>query len=48
MVVNIDNNTIELYWDDLTERTKEELLNLWGENGNYDVFPIVELDLYEE
>ena len=43
MIIN-DNGYIELYWNDLTEKAKEELLELWGgDNGNYDIFPLAEL-----
>ena len=30
----------EIYWGNLNEKTQKELLDLMGENGNYDVIPI--------
>ena len=32
--------TIEIYWDDLTVEKQKELLNLFGGNMNWDIFPI--------
>lgn len=40
--------TIEIYWNDLTAEKQQELLNLLGDNGNYDVFPIAVLEFEEE
>lgn len=38
--------TIEIYWDDLTPSKQQELFEaLGGENGNFDVFPIVTLEI---
>ena len=38
--------TFELYWNDLTEAAQKNLFDfLGGENGNYDVFPIVTLEV---
>ena len=31
---------IEIYWSDLTKEKQQEILDVLGENGNYDVFPI--------
>ena len=39
---------IEIYWSDLTEEKQQELLNLLGDNQNWDVFPIVEIEIGEE
>ena len=37
--------TIEIYWNDLTPEKWQEILEaLDGEDGNYDVFPIVTLE----
>ena len=30
---------IEIYWSDLTKEKQEEILEAFGENGNFDVFP---------
>jgi hypothetical protein len=34
---------IEIYWQDLTSGKQEEILEKLGENGNWDVFPIVQI-----
>ena len=31
---------IEIYWQDLTEAKQDEILQVFGDNGNWDVFPI--------
>lgn len=41
-------NCVEIYWSDLTKEKQEEILELLGENGNYDVFPIATIYGYEE
>ena len=38
-----NRKVVQLYWDDLSAEAKERLLELLGENGNYDVFPLTEL-----
>lgn len=41
--------TFEIYINDLTLEKQKELIEfLGGENGNYDVFPIVTLEQEEE
>lgn len=35
---------IEIFWDDLTPEKQQEFLNLFGENGNFDVFPLAVLE----
>ena len=40
--------TIEIYWNDLTEEKQQELLNLLGDNRNWDAFPIAEIEIEEE
>lgn len=43
------HKTISLFWDDLTPETQKELeIELGGDNGNYDVFPIAEIEFTEE
>lgn len=39
---------ISIYWDDLTPSKQAEILAAFGENCNYDVFPIVEIPVTEE
>ena len=40
--------SIEIYWQDPTPAKQGEILRAFGENGNYDVFPIATLDVPEE
>lgn len=35
---------VEIYWNDLSSEKQEEILELLGDNGNYDVFPIAKLE----
>ena len=38
----------EIYWDDLTKDAQERLFAfLGGENGNYDVIPLAEIEIEE-
>ena len=39
---------IEIYWQDLTKEKQAELLNILGDNNNWDVFPITTLELEVE
>ena len=38
----------DLYWDDLSADAQEKLLNLMGENGNYDLFPLTSVNVSPE
>ena len=41
--------TVEIYWNDLTPEKQQELFEaLGGEDGNYDVFPIVTLEFEDK
>lgn len=40
--------TIEFYWNDLTEKKQKEIIDLIGDNNNWDVFPIATLDIEED
>jgi len=40
--------TITVYWHDLTPAKQAEILATFGDNCNYDVFPIVEIPVSEE
>ena len=31
---------IDIYWDDITKEKQEEILFTFGDNCNYDIFPI--------
>ena len=39
---------IEIYWDDLTAEKQQEILDAFGENCNYDVFPITTIPVDPE
>ncbi len=39
---------IEIYWNDLTPEKQAELLDLLGDNNNWDVFPICTFEIEEE
>lgn len=39
---------IEIYWNDLTEKKQKEILELLGDNNNWDVIPIVTFEIEEE
>ena len=39
---------IEIYWQDLTQAKQNEILQVFGENGNWDVFPIAAIDVPAE
>lgn len=38
--LRIENTPIEIYWDDLRSEKQQEILNVFGDNGNYDLTPI--------
>ena len=38
----------DIFWDDLSAETQTELLNLIGDNGNYDVFPLASINVSQE
>lgn len=38
---------IEFHWQDLTEEKQKEILDLLGENCNWDVFPFCTLEIEE-
>ena len=48
VVYHENRKVIQLYWDDLSSSAKERLLELFGDNGNYDVFPLAELVIENE
>lgn len=43
-----NTKVVLLFWDDLSESAKEKLLKLLGDNGNYDIFPIAQLEFEED
>lgn len=40
--------TIEIYWDDLVPNKQKEIREALGNNGNYDIFPIAEIEIEGE
>ena len=34
---------IRIFWDDLTQSKQKEILAAFGDNCNYDVFPVAEI-----
>ena len=48
VVYHENRKVIQLFWDDLSSSAKERLLELFGDNGNYDVFPLAELEIENE
>lgn len=43
-----NGKVIEIYWDDLTVEKQREILDAFGDNCNYDVFPIAEIPVEVE
>lgn len=39
---------IEIYWKDISEEKQKEILDRYGDNCNYDVFPIAIIGEDEE
>ena len=39
---------VSIYWNDLTPAKQAEILAAFGDNRNFDVFPIVEIPISEE
>ncbi|MDR2531978.1 MAG: hypothetical protein LBC82_03960 [Oscillospiraceae bacterium] len=50
MVIEKHDNILwaDIFWDDLSPITKSELLELMGDNGNYDVTPLVSINVSSE
>ena len=40
---NDNEGYLELYWNDLTKETQDKIIEIFGDNCNYDVFPMVSL-----
>ena len=43
-----DSDKISIYWNDLTTEKQAEILATFGDNRNYDVFPIAEISTIQE
>ena len=46
--MTITNNNIEIYLSDLNEDAQKKFIEVYGDNGNYDVFPIIEIPIEAE
>ena len=40
---NGNEGYLELYWDDLTQEAQDKIIEIFGDNCNYDAIPIVSL-----
>jgi len=39
---------IQIFWKDLTAEKQQEIMDAFGDNCNYDVFPIAEIPIEPE
>ena len=39
---------VDLLWEDLSSKTRKQLLKLMGENGNFDIFPFASIKVSHE
>jgi hypothetical protein len=46
--MNITKEGIELYWEDLTTDSQKKILDVFGENCNWDVFPITTIPVEDD
>ncbi|MDR2163273.1 MAG: hypothetical protein LBO70_04950 [Clostridiales Family XIII bacterium] len=44
----MDVKKIEIMWDDLTEGKQREIIDMFGDNCNFDAFPIAILEVCGE
>ena len=40
--------SIKIYWQDLTPKMQEKLLAIFGDNMNWDCFPMAEIEIESE
>lgn len=45
---NEEINEFKIYWQDLNSDCQQRLFEFLGDNGNYDVYPIVTIERLEE
>lgn len=46
--MNVTKEGIELYWEDLTADSQKKILDIFGENCNWDVFPITTIPMEDD
>ena len=39
---------IEIYWNDLTKEKQDKIINEFGDNFNWDIFPMATIDICED
>ena len=37
--------TIEIYWNDLTKEKQKKIVDIIGDDGNYDIYPIAIVEI---
>jgi len=42
-----DPKIIEIYIQDLTEEKQKEVIEAFGEDNNFDVFPVTTIEVYD-
>lgn len=40
--------SIQIFFQDLVPEKQQEIINALGDNGNYDVFPIAEIEVDDD
>jgi hypothetical protein len=43
-----DTLWVDIMWDDLTAETQAKLLELMGDNGNFDIYPLASINVSQE
>jgi len=47
-MISMGEKKLEILWDDLTKRKQQEILDMFGDNCNFDVFPLAVLEAHCE
>lgn len=45
--MNVNKDVIEIFLDDFKEDVKKEIINIIGDDNNYDIFPIAQIIIPE-
>lgn len=43
--MHIYEDTLEIYFDDLSENAQKEFIKIYGDNGNYDITPLAKIPI---